>query len=183
MRAALRNPWIRSAAVICVEHLTERMEEEIRHVMDDIDAYGGVVKAIEDGWLQARLAEERRTQDEDRLQADRLVGRERISARQRRRNALASCSARSGGGAACAREIRARSGTSRQSGGRRRAGELSAEAANKDHENLMPYLVDCCHAYATVGEIVTRLKRWANSRSLSDYERRIARPISREREF
>ena len=26
-------------------------------------------------------------------------------------------------------------------------------------ENLMPYLVDCCHAYATVGEMVARLKR------------------------
>ena len=26
-------------------------------MMDDIDAYGGVVKAIEDGWLQMRLAE------------------------------------------------------------------------------------------------------------------------------
>ena len=33
-----------------------------------------------------------------------------------------------------------------------------AEAAAKDDENLMPYLVDCCHAYATVGEIVARLK-------------------------
>jgi methylmalonyl-CoA mutase N-terminal domain/subunit len=27
----------------------------------------------------------------------------------------------------------------------------------------MPYLVDCSHAYATVGEIVERLKsRWGN---------------------
>ena len=33
-----------------------------------------------------------------------------------------------------------------------------AEAAAKDDENLMPYLVDCCHAYATVGEIVACLK-------------------------
>ena len=40
-----------------VEHLTDRMEEEILKVMGDIDAYGGVVKAIEDGWLQMRLAE------------------------------------------------------------------------------------------------------------------------------
>jgi methylmalonyl-CoA mutase N-terminal domain/subunit len=33
-----------------------------------------------------------------------------------------------------------------------------AAAAENDSENLMPYLIDCCHAYATVGEIVTRLK-------------------------
>jgi methylmalonyl-CoA mutase N-terminal domain/subunit len=32
------------------------------------------------------------------------------------------------------------------------------QAATKDDENLMPYLVECCHAYATVGEMVQRLK-------------------------
>ena len=28
-----------------------------------------------------------------------------------------------------------------------------------DSENVMPYLVDCCHAYATVGEMVATLKK------------------------
>ena len=32
-------------------------------------------------------------------------------------------------------------------------------AARNDRENLMPHLVDCCHAYATVGEMVSALKR------------------------
>ena len=32
------------------------------------------------------------------------------------------------------------------------------EAAAKDGENLMPYLVDCCHAYATVGEMCDALR-------------------------
>ena len=36
--------------------------------------------------------------------------------------------------------------------------ELGAAAAN-DHQNLMPLLIDCCHNYATVGEIVSTLKR------------------------
>ncbi|MGR8947615.1 MAG: methylmalonyl-CoA mutase family protein, partial [Gammaproteobacteria bacterium] len=35
--------------------------------------------------------------------------------------------------------------------------QLSAAALN-DKENLMPYLVECCHAYATVGEMITTLK-------------------------
>ena len=34
-----------------------------------------------------------------------------------------------------------------------------AAAAAKDSENVMPYLVDCCHAYATVGEMVACLKK------------------------
>jgi methylmalonyl-CoA mutase N-terminal domain/subunit len=38
-------------------------------------------------------------------------------------------------------------------------------AAQTDGENVLPYLVDCCHAYATVGEMVTRLKRcWGEFR-------------------
>ena len=38
-------------------------------------------------------------------------------------------------------------------------------AAARDDENLMPYLVECCHAYATVGEIVARLKElWGEFR-------------------
>jgi methylmalonyl-CoA mutase N-terminal domain/subunit len=33
-----------------------------------------------------------------------------------------------------------------------------ADAATKSDENLMPYLVDCCHAYVTIGEMVACLK-------------------------
>ena len=32
-------------------------------------------------------------------------------------------------------------------------------AAAADTQNLMPLLVECCHAYATVGEMVERMKR------------------------
>ena len=32
-------------------------------------------------------------------------------------------------------------------------------AATRDDINLMPLLVDCCHAYATVGEMVDTLKQ------------------------
>ena len=31
-------------------------------------------------------------------------------------------------------------------------------AACNGSQNLLPYLVECCHAYATVGEMVGRLK-------------------------
>ena len=38
-------------------------------------------------------------------------------------------------------------------------GSGKSQAAAKDNENVMPYLVDCCHAYATVGEMVACLKQ------------------------
>ncbi|MEW6269931.1 MAG: methylmalonyl-CoA mutase family protein, partial [Thermodesulfobacteriota bacterium] len=47
-----------------VEYLTDRMEEEILRVMAEIDAHGGVIEAIEDGWLQMRIAERARERKE-----------------------------------------------------------------------------------------------------------------------
>src|SRR5690606_38632253 len=38
-----------------VEWLTDRMEEEIAKVIQDIEDYGGVEKAIEDGYIQMRI--------------------------------------------------------------------------------------------------------------------------------
>lgn len=142
-----------------VEHLTDQMEAEMVRVMAAIDAYGGVVKAIEDGWLQARLAEralERKQKVDDRRTivvglnafrkpadgelsgevftldprtAERVV--DRFEAVRRRRDAglVATTLAR-----------------------------LEA-AARDDSVNVMPFLVDCCHAYATVGEMTAVLKR------------------------
>jgi len=38
-----------------------------------------------------------------------------------------------------------------------------AAAAARDEENLLPHLIDGCHAYATVGEMVDRLRgQWGD---------------------
>ena len=40
-----------------------------------------------------------------------------------------------------------------------------SDAATKERENLMPYIVDCCHSYATVGEMVSTMKKhWGEFR-------------------
>ena len=142
-----------------VEFLTDRMEAEIEKVMGEIDAYGGVIKAIEDGWLQARLAER---------------ALERKEAVDDGRNTVVGVNAfEKAGGEGGVNEIF----TSDKEAARRvmekfdalrdrrdneavatTLSKLSA-AAEQDRENLMPYLVDCCHAYATVGEMVGELKR------------------------
>jgi methylmalonyl-CoA mutase N-terminal domain/subunit len=142
-----------------VEFLTDRMEAEIEKVMGEIDAYGGVVKAIEDGWLQARLA-------------DRAL--ERKAAVDERRNVVVGVNAfeKAGGGAAVGEVFKidpaaARRVTEKFTAllDRRDNAAVQAslsrlsDAAGKDRENLLPYLVECCHAYATVGEMVGELKR------------------------
>jgi methylmalonyl-CoA mutase N-terminal domain/subunit len=141
-----------------VEWLTERMEDEVLRVMKTIDDYGGVVKAIEDGWLQMRIAEralekKRAIDDGSRV----VVGVNRY----RRHDEKASFGEVFSLDPEISRRVVEKHDAIRQS---RNAAEVKRtlarleEAAAADRENLMPYLVDCCHAYATVGEMVQRLK-------------------------
>jgi methylmalonyl-CoA mutase, N-terminal domain len=148
-----------------VEGHTDRMEEAILEVMREIDAYGGVVKAIEDGWLQMKVAERARERKvrvdrgettvvglnafrrEDQSEGFGEVFRLDPQAAQRVIERYDAVKARRDGGAV------------------ERALDRLEQAAAKEDENLMPYLVDCCHAYATVGEMVSRLKaRWGEFR-------------------
>ena len=140
-----------------VEHLTDQTEAAIEAVMCEIDAYGGVVKAIEDGWIQSRLAHRARAR---KVAVDRgetlVVG--------------VNCFQSPDGDAMCepfqiapetARNVRERYETlraTRDSAAVARHLARLSDAARKDRENLLPYMVDCCHAYATVGEMVGCLR-------------------------
>jgi methylmalonyl-CoA mutase N-terminal domain/subunit len=144
-----------------VEWLTDRMEAEILQVMRKIDDYGGVVKAIEDGWLQMRIAEralERKIALDEGTRV--VVGVNRF----RREDEKAGFGEVFRLDPDVSRKVVEKYEAVRQSRNgaevERTLARLEAAAA-KDRENLMPYLVDCCHAYATVGEMVQRLKnRW-----------------------
>jgi methylmalonyl-CoA mutase N-terminal domain/subunit len=142
-----------------VEYLTDRMEEKILEVMAEIDAYGGVIKAIEEGWLQMRIAERARERKEKIDSGESVVVGQNFFRRQEDSGAKGEV-------------FRLDPRVSRRVIekyqdvlGRRDAaaaqGSLAAlrSAAAKDRENLMPYLIDCCHAYATVGEMVRELKQ------------------------
>jgi methylmalonyl-CoA mutase N-terminal domain/subunit len=141
-----------------VEQHTDRMEKAILKVMQEIDDYGGVIKAIEDGWLQMRVAERAR---ERKLKIDRA---ETIVVGQ---NAFRRADQSEEFGEVFRLDPQASKRViERYEGVKARRNHADVErtlarlqqAAAKDGENLMPYLVDCCHAYATVGEMVQRLK-------------------------
>ncbi len=142
-----------------VEWLTDRMEEKILEVMQEVEQRGGAVPAIEDGWMQLRVA--RRAQlrkqmvdsgtnpvvglncfrrDDDQPDAPTELFRLDPQVSRRVLEKLAETKA------------------TRDAAALTRSLDRLRQAAQKDDENLVPYLVDCCHAYATVGEIVTCLK-------------------------
>jgi len=141
-----------------IEQHTGRMEQAILKVMQEIDDYGGVIKAIENGWLQMRIAQRAR---ERKMKIDSgvtpVVGQ----------NAFRRADQSDEFGEVFRLDPQASQRvieryeavkTRRNPAAAERALTRLQQAAAEDGENLMPYLVDCCHAYATVGEMVQRLK-------------------------
>lgn len=141
-----------------VEYLTDRTEEAIKAVMREIDDYGGVVKAIEDGWLQSRIAQ---TALSRKLAID---AKETLIVGVNTHQTVDS-------GDTLGEQFKINPDTARtvtdkferllqtrDTAGVERSLARLAGASTKDRENLLPYLVDCCHAYATVGEMVDKLR-------------------------
>jgi methylmalonyl-CoA mutase N-terminal domain/subunit len=141
------------------------MEEEILAVMNEIDDYGGVIKAIEEGYIQMRLAQRAKERKEKVDSGERVVvGVNRYS--------------HEGEEAQFGEVFRLDPGNRRRilekyQATRDRRDNDAAQAALRrlgiaaltDDENLMPLLIDCCHQYVTVGEMVAELKsHWGEFR-------------------
>ena len=141
-----------------LEQHTDRMEAEIEKVMREIDDYGGVIRAIEEGWIQLRLAErglERKLKTDSGENV--VVGMNHFN-RPGEVAKFGEVFTLDPTVAKRALEKLQKVLDTRD----QRSVDLSlsrlTESARNDGENLMPYLVDCCHAYATVGEMVAALK-------------------------
>ncbi|MBX6369700.1 MAG: methylmalonyl-CoA mutase [Rhodospirillales bacterium] len=141
-----------------VEYLTDRMEEKILEVMAEIDEYGGVVPAIEDGWLQMRLAERARDRRRKIDSLETVVVGQNAFRRENQKDDFGEVFRLDPKASARVIEKYNAIRDRRDNAAVERSLDRLCEAAAKEDENLMPYLVECCHAYATVGEIVKRLK-------------------------
>ncbi|MFG1410669.1 methylmalonyl-CoA mutase family protein [Xanthobacter sp. VTT E-85241] len=141
-----------------LEWLTDETERRIRAQMDEVEAYGGAVKAIEDGWLQMRLAQrahERKRQIDSG--AFPVVGLNVFRKAEETRGAVEVFRIDPKASRRIVEKYEAVMDR-RDAAAVARALDRLGAAAAQDAENLMPYLVECCHAYATVGEMVARLK-------------------------
>jgi methylmalonyl-CoA mutase N-terminal domain/subunit len=134
-----------------VETLTDDLEREALALFDEIDAMGGVVPGIENGWFQQEIAssamrQQREVESGERvvvgvndftegsgdIEIDMLRIDPSVEERQRRRMA----------------ELRAR----RDDGEVARSLSALTEAC-RGHENLVPRILDCARAYCTLHEI------------------------------
>lgn len=139
-----------------VEALTDATEARIIEIMDDLERHGGMVAAIEDGYLQGLIADEAfRAHQDIESGARPVVGVNRFvtpepppeihtyeldaEGRDYQLKRLAQVKAE-------------RDSAAVQSS----LAALSRGAEGTD--NLMPLLIDCANAYCTVGEMVAALK-------------------------
>ncbi len=147
-----------------VESLTDAMEEQLVTIMADLDDHGGMVRAIEDGYVQGLIAEEAwkaqrliesgerpivgvNVFQSDEPPADMQIYGLDADGRQRQLDRLAEVK-RSRSGADVRRVLK----------------ELQSAAEQPD-VNLMPLLVEAVEAYATVGEITSALRHvWGEYR-------------------
>jgi methylmalonyl-CoA mutase N-terminal domain/subunit len=142
-----------------VEWLTDRMEEEMEKVMAEIDEYGGTVQAIEDGYLQMRIARRALERKLDTDKGDRVVVGVNHFRHEEERNELGDVFRMNPEAVKTVVERYHHVKATRDNAAVERTLAALAAAAATDDVNLMPLLVDCCHAYATVGEMVDTLKR------------------------
>lgn len=142
-----------------VEWLTERMEQETRAVIAEIDDYGGVIKAVEDGYLQMRIAERAKLRKQGIDSGETVVVGQNHFRRDDQTDDFGEVFRLDPQAARRVREkydgVMGRRDESRVA----RSLEALGLAAADDGENVMPHLIECCHAYATVGEMVATLKK------------------------
>ena len=142
-----------------VEWLTNETEREVMKVIDELEDYGGVEKAIEDGYLQMKVAERALEKKQKKDSGETVVVGETYFGDEDGKTVDYGEVFKSD--PATEQLICQRAANLRQTRDNDRvtkaldALEAAAQTADK---NVMPYLIDCCHAYATVGEMVTRLK-------------------------
>ncbi len=134
-----------------VESLTDQMEREAETLFEEIERAGGVVRALETGWLQRRIAESAARQQWEIEQRRRIIVgvNEFVTEESELTIPLLRV------GEEADREQRARMQRMRAA----RDNDLVARrldalrTAARGTENLMPYILDCARCYCTLYEI------------------------------
>jgi len=133
-----------------IETLTKQMEEKIVEEMATIDTIGGMVKAVSSGYIQKEVARQA-YEFEKGVQSGELIkiGVNKYTGGEEGKVELHEYSDES-----AVEQIKSLKELKKTRSNKDVTRTLKAlEKATKDKENVMPYLVDCCKAYATVGEM------------------------------
>ncbi len=133
-----------------IETITKEMEQKIEEEMAKIDKVGGIVQAVATGYIQ-RLVSMQAYEYEKGLQSGEL---KKVGLNIYTEGEPMDVELHEYTGESAEKQIAGLKQLRSERNGRevaRTLGEL--EAGAKAGKNVMPYLVECCKAYATVGEM------------------------------
>jgi methylmalonyl-CoA mutase N-terminal domain/subunit len=133
-----------------IETLTKQMEEKILEEMEKIEKYGGIVKAVSEGYIQRMLARQAYEIERGIERGELLkVGVNIYVEGEPKEVELHEYNEESARlQIESLREIKR---TRSQSEVKKALNEL--KRATREGKNVMPYLLDCCKAYCTLGEM------------------------------
>ena len=139
-----------------IETLTQKIEAEVGQLLEKIDSLGGMLTAIESGWIQSQIQEaayryQRSIEEKDRI----IVGVNQFQTEEEQKIPIHSSDP-----ALEAAQIEnvCQTRVNRDESAAR--GMLDRlENAARSSRNLMPYILEAVEAYATVGEISDAFRR------------------------
>ncbi|HEX6718394.1 MAG TPA: methylmalonyl-CoA mutase family protein [Pyrinomonadaceae bacterium] len=153
------------AGSYAIEHLTDEVEELAFEYLKKIEAMGGMLRAIEKGYVQREIQDAAyRYQKAIETQEQVVVGVNRFQLEEEPPvNVL-----RIDPALEQAQVERIRALRERRDAASTTAALEKLEQAAKSTENLLPRILECVEAYATVGEISNTLRRvWGEYREMS----------------
>jgi methylmalonyl-CoA mutase N-terminal domain/subunit len=133
-----------------IETITKEMEQKIEEEMAKIESVGGIVQAVATGHVQ-RLVAAQAYEFEKGIQSGELL---KVGVNIHTEGEPMDVELHEYNWESAEKQIKGLQQVRRERNGREVTRTLNElEAATKAGKNVMPYLVDCCKAYATVGEM------------------------------
>jgi methylmalonyl-CoA mutase N-terminal domain/subunit len=138
-----------------IETLTKQMEQKIVEEMKKIDGMGGMIKAVETGYVQKEVA--RQAYEFERgVQKGELI---KVGVNKYTEGEEMEVDLHEYRGESAEEQVQRLREVRRERDNRKVVQLLKdLDHAAKAEKNVMPYLLECCKAYATVGEMTNVFK-------------------------
>jgi methylmalonyl-CoA mutase N-terminal domain/subunit len=135
-----------------IETLTKEMEQKIESEMERIEKVGGIVQAVTTGYVQ-RLVAAQAYEFEKGIQSGELL---KVGVNIYTEGESKDVELHGYNWESAAMQIEGLKQVRRERHNREVVKSLNElEKATREGKNVMPFLVDCCRAYATVGEMTS----------------------------
>jgi len=133
-----------------IETLTKEMEQKIEEEMDKIVKFGGIIKGVSEGYIQ-RMVARQAFEVEKGLESGELL---KVGVNIYKEGESMDVDLHEYNWESAEKQIEALRAVKRERSEKDVSRTLKElESATRDGKNVMPYLVACCKAYASVGEM------------------------------